>query len=271
MTEIVHLVGSGTGDPELLTLKALRVLREADVVLHDALVSAEILDLIPRGALTLDVGKRCGSTAITQEQIHEMMISLASSGKKVVRLKCGDPLIFGRGGEEIEALRQAGIEVEIVPGITSALAAAAAAKVSLTHRSLASSVVFITAHHAKSSRTNWKALAASGSTLAFYMPGGRYAEISQSLIESGLGEDVPCVIVSRASSKAQQIYSTTVGALAEAPELAAPSILLLGQALSHCSPVPNHDTAYMADPILQSALSRIGGSAGRPEHEQHGH
>jgi uroporphyrin-III C-methyltransferase len=249
----VYLVGAGPGDPELLTLKALRLLREADVVLHDALVSPEVLALIPGNVIAVNVGKRCGWKAITQEQIHERMIAFSLSGKTVVRLKCGDPMIFGRGGEEIDALLQAGIDVEVVPGITSALAAAAAARLSLTHRSVASSVVLVTAHHAKSSRTDWKALAASGSTVAFYMPGNRYAEISRDLIQAGLAEDVPCVIVSRASSQAQQIHSTTVGALAQAPELAAPSILLLGEALSADSMARN--AASLADPMAHQSRS----------------
>lgn len=228
----VYLVGAGPGDPELLTLKALRVLRDADVVLYDALVSQDILDLIPAEAVTFNVGKRCGQKAITQEQINDLMISLARLEKAVVRLKCGDPLIFGRAGEEIEALRRSGTDFEIVPGITAALSAAAAAKVSLTDRNLASSVVFATAHRADNSGLNWKHLASSGSTIVLYMPGQHYVEISQSLLDAGLAEDVPCVIVSRASSQAQLIHYTTVGALLYAPALSAPSILLVGKAMA---------------------------------------
>jgi uroporphyrin-III C-methyltransferase len=227
----VYLVGAGPGDPELLTLKALRVLRDADVVLHDALVSPEILELIPGEAVAFNVGKRCGQKAITQDQINDLMISFAALGKVVVRLKSGDPLIFGRAGEEVEALQQTGTEFEIVPGITAALSAAAAARVSLTNRNLASSVVFVTAHRADDSVLKWNDLALSGSTIVFYMPGQQYAEISQSLLDAGLEEDVPCVIVSRASSEAQLIHHTTVGSLLYAPTLSAPSVVLVGKAL----------------------------------------
>lgn len=227
----VYLVGAGPGDPELLTLRALRVLREADIVMHDALVSQEILELIPGEAVTFNVGKRCGQKAITQDQINDLMISFAALRKVVVRLKCGDPLIFGRAGEEIEALQQSGTEFEIVPGVTAALSAAAAAKVSLTDRNLASSVVFATAHRADNSALNWKSLVLSGSTIVFYMPGQHYTEISHSLLDAGLAEDVPCVIVSRASSEAQLIHYTTVGSLLYAPTLSAPSIVLVGKAL----------------------------------------
>ena len=227
----VYLVGAGPGDPELLTLKALRVLREADVVLHDALVSQEILDLIPAEAVTFNVGKRCGQKAITQAQINDLTVSFAAFGRVVVRFKCGDPLIFGRAGEEIEALRRSGTDFEIVPGITAALSAAAAAKVSLTDRNLASSVVFATAHRADNSALNWKHLASSGSTIVFYMPGQHYAEISRSLLDAGLAEDVPCVVVSRASSEAQLVQHATVGSLLYAPTLSAPSIVLVGKAL----------------------------------------
>jgi uroporphyrin-III C-methyltransferase len=227
----VYLVGAGPGDPELLTLKALRVLRDADVVLHDALVSQDILDLIPGEAVTFNVGKRCGKKAITQNQINDLMISFAALEQGVVRLKCGDPLIFGRAGEEIEALQQSGTEFEIVPGVTAALSAAAAARVSLTNRNLASSVVFATAHRADNSALNWRELALSGSTIVFYMPGQQYAEISERLLDAGLDKDVPCLIVSRASSEAQLIHHATVGSLLYAPALSAPSILLVGKAL----------------------------------------
>ena len=144
----VYLVGAGSGDPELLTLKALRVLREADIVLHDDLISEQILKLIPRTATTMSVGKRCGAARVTQEEINTMLIAYARSGRTVVRLKSGDPMLFGRAGEEIDALRRGGIEMEIVPGISAAFAAAAALKVSLTDRRKASRVVFTTGHRA---------------------------------------------------------------------------------------------------------------------------
>ena len=145
----VYLVGAGPGDPELLTVKALRLIQHAEVILHDDLVSPEILGLAPRTAQLHDVGKRCGSKKIQQEEINFLMITLADSGRQVVRLKSGDPLIFGRAGEEITALRKAGIEYEVVPGVTSAFGAAAAAAIPLTHRRASSSLVFLTAHQAQ--------------------------------------------------------------------------------------------------------------------------
>src|ERR1700674_2328700 len=157
----VYLVGAGPGDPELLTLKALRLLRAADVVLHDDLVTLEILRLISPAADVRNLGKRCGSKTMRQEEINFLMVTLAASGQQVVRLKSGDPLIFGRAGEEIEALRRANIEYEICPGVTSALGAAAAAGIPLTHRRASSAVVLATGHRAdENSAADWKELAA---------------------------------------------------------------------------------------------------------------
>jgi uroporphyrin-III C-methyltransferase len=144
----VYLVGAGPGDPELLTRKAWRVLRSADVVLHDDLVSEEILRVLPRAATVINVGKRCGTKGISQTEINQLMVTLARQGKLIARLKNGDPLLFGRAGEEMEALRQAGIEFDVIPGVTAALGAAASAGISLTDRRHASRVVFVTAHRA---------------------------------------------------------------------------------------------------------------------------
>ena len=149
----VYLVGAGPGDPELLTVKALRVLQTADAVLHDDLVAPEILKLIPPTAQVHNVGKRCGKKKILQEEINYLMVALAETGLRVVRLKSGDPLIFGRAGEEIESLRRANIPFEIVPGVTSALGAAAAAQIPLTHRRASSALVFLTAHQAPGQRS----------------------------------------------------------------------------------------------------------------------
>ena len=150
MTGKVYLVGAGPGDPELLTLKALKLLKSADVVLHDDLISAEILAFIPSSTEVQNVGKRFGQKRISQAEIHALMVQNALLGLQVVRLKSGDPLIFGRAGEEMEALRKAGIEFEIVPGVTSAFGAAANAQIPLTHRQVSSAVVLVTGHHAGS-------------------------------------------------------------------------------------------------------------------------
>jgi uroporphyrin-III C-methyltransferase len=226
----VYLVGAGPGDPELLTLKALRVLKTADAVLHDDLVSPEILNLIPPRAQVHDVGKRCGKKKIQQEEINFLMVALADSGLQVVRLKSGDPLIFGRAGEEIEALRRADIPFEIVPGVTSALGAAATAGIPLTHRRASSALVFITAHQAPGSDVaNWSKLAGSGATLVIYMPGQNYSEIAAKLKAAGLKRDTPCAIVSRATTPHQRTHRSTIADLSRSPKLAAPTLLVVGE------------------------------------------
>jgi len=235
----VFLVGAGPGDPELLTVKALRTLQSADAVLHDDLVSPEILALIPQDAEVRNVGKRCGRKNITQEEINALLVAFASFGLKVVRLKSGDPLIFGRAGEEMEALRNAGIDFEVVPGVTSALASAAAVRVSLTHRDSASAVLFVTGQHAKATKAvEWRKYVASGATLAIYMPGSDYQQISEQLIAAGIKDETACAIVSRASSSLQQIHRTTVNNLKTAPSLPAPTLLLVGEALRATDVVP---------------------------------
>jgi uroporphyrin-III C-methyltransferase len=226
----VYLVGAGPGDPDLLTVKALRLLRTADVVLYDDLVSTEILKLIPPTAKIQNVGKRCGSKTIRQEEINFLMVTQAASGRQVVRLKSGDPLIFGRAGEEIEALRRSNIEYEIVPGITSALGAAAAAGIPLTHRRASSTLVLTAGHRASANDSaDWSGFAAAESTLVVYMPGSSYGETSSKLKAAGFREDTPCAIISRATTPEQRIHRTTVSQLHQAPRLAAPTLLVVGE------------------------------------------
>jgi len=226
----VYLVGAGPGDPELLTMKAVRLLQAADAVLYDDLVAPEILRLIPRAAQQHNVGKRCGTKKIKQEEINFLMIALADSGLNVVRLKSGDPLIFGRAGEEIEALRKAGIEYEVVPGVTSAFGAAASTSIPLTHRRISSAVVLLTAHQAHGSEAaEWNKLAGSGSTLVIYMPGQNYAETADRLRNAGLSNETPCAIVSRASTPQQRTHRTTIGELQHAPKLVSPTLLIVGE------------------------------------------
>ena len=177
MTGKVYLVGAGPGDPELLTLKALKLLKSADVVLHDDLISAEILAFIPSSTQLHNVGKRFGHKRISQAEINALMVQNALLGLQVVRLKSGDPLIFGRAGEEIEALRKADIEFEIVPGITAALGAAANAQIPLTHRQVSSALVLVTGHHAGSDEfADWPAKIPTDATVVVYMPGYDYRE-----------------------------------------------------------------------------------------------
>jgi uroporphyrin-III C-methyltransferase len=225
----VFLVGAGPGDPELLTVKALRLLQSADVILHDDLISSEILELAPKTAHVRSVGKRCGRKKIHQEEINTLLIAYASFGLKVLRLKSGDPLLFGRAGEEIEALRRANVEFEVVPGITSASASAAALRASLTHRSKASAVVLLTSHQAASRSPEWQTYIHSGATLAIYMPGCDYKGTADRLMAAGIRVETPCAIVSQASTRTQQIHRTTIHGLPDAPQLPAPTILLVGE------------------------------------------
>jgi len=229
MKGMVYLVGAGPGDPELLTVKATRLLQSAEAVLYDDLVAPEILQLVPATARLHNVGKRCGKKKVRQEEINFLMVALASAGLRVVRLKSGDPLMFGRAGEEIQALRDAEVPYKIVPGVTSALAAAAAAAIPLTHRRLSSVVIFLTAHQASDSEAaEWNRFAGSGSTLVIYMPGRDCEGLSRKLRSAGLAEETPCVIVSQVSTVRQRIYRTSVLDLATTPSVESPSLVIVG-------------------------------------------
>jgi uroporphyrin-III C-methyltransferase len=230
----VYLVGAGPGDPGLLTLRALKLLQTADVILPDDLVSDEVLDLASPSAEIIPVGKRCGQPRITQAGIHELMLHHARQGQSVVRLKSGDPLIFGRAGEEIAALTAARIPFEIVPGITAAFAVAASLKTPLTDRTSASKLILATAHHAagKLSLTpSWSGAFPDESTLVLYMPGRDFATLSASLIASGIAPETPCVAVSKATTPEERVTNTTVANLAAAEVGPAPVLLLLGRAI----------------------------------------
>jgi uroporphyrin-III C-methyltransferase len=228
MPQKVYLVGAGPGDPELLTRKAWRVLQGADVVLHDDLVSEEILRELPPAAQVISVGKRCGAKGISQDDINDLMVTLARDGKVVARLKNGDPLLFGRAGEEMEALRAAGIEFEVVPGVTAALGAAASAKISLTDRRQAARVVFVTAHREGGTGLTSERDVAADTTYVIYMPGNRYAALAEELQHAGIGAEIPCVVISRATTKGETIYRTTVGRLPQCPAAVSPSLLVVG-------------------------------------------
>jgi len=246
----VYLVGAGPGDPELLTLKALRLLRSAEVVLHDDLVAPEILKLIPSTAQIHNVGKRCGKKKILQGEINDLMVALAASGLRVVRLKGGDPLIFGRAGEEIETLRRNNIPFEIVPGVTSAMGAAAAVQIPLTHRRASSALVLITAHNASekdasekdasekdaAEKDAWSEFVASRATLVIYMPGQNYSDIAKRLTAAGLAGETPCAVISRATTRHQRTHRTTVLDLHRTPQLAAPTLLVVGEVVRLADP-----------------------------------
>ena len=239
MSGKVYLVGAGPGDPELLTLKAARILAGADVVLYDALVSREVLEMVSRDAAMIDVGKRAGKKLLTQDEINSLLVNYAAVNDVVVRLKGGDPLLFGRAGEEIEALRKAGVEFEIVPGITAAVGAAAGAQISLTDRRVASQVLFTTFSrgetgsrgdngHFSDGGFNWAAVTPE-TTVAIYMPGTNYGEVAARLTENGLSPETPCVVVSQATRAEQKVRWSNIAALASEELLPAPSILIVGR------------------------------------------
>lgn len=235
----VHLVGAGPGDPELLTVKAHALIRSAEIILHDDLVSAAILALAGPHAMLVNVGKRCGAKNITQSEINRLMIASARRGLQIVRLKSGDPGIFGRLAEERDALEAAGIPYEIVPGITAALAAAAELSVSLTDRRTSSRIVVISSHRAHENEnepaTDWRGLATNNTTLVVYMPGQNFAALQKELLDAGLDAATPAAIVSRASTPDQREFRTTLGQLQHAPPMDAPSILLIGRPLEHAA------------------------------------
>lgn len=223
----VTLVGAGPGDPELLTVKAVRAIEAADVVLHDDLVPQAVLDLAPSAAEIVNVGKRCGRKSITQEEINGVMVEQARAGRAVVRLKSGDPLLFGRAAEEMAALSEAGVEFEVIPGVSAAFAAAASLGRSLTDRDWASNVIFSTGHHAQSH--NRAALPAlEDATRVVYMPGRDLRLLAEEWLAIGLPEDLPCAVVSRAAQPDEQVVHTTLGALGDAAPTAAPSLLIAG-------------------------------------------
>jgi uroporphyrin-III C-methyltransferase len=228
----VYLVGAGPGDPELLTLKAARLLASADVVLHDALVSREVLAMISPAAELINVGKRAGQKLLTQDEINALLISYGRTRATVVRLKGGDPTIFGRAAEEIEALGAAGIEYEIVPGISAALGAAAAAGISLTDRRVASQILLTTFSRGIDGNVMDWGCVTSTTTLVLYMPGADYADVSQRLLDGGLPADLPCVIVSHATGAQQRVRWSSVSRLASEERLPAPALLIVGRVAS---------------------------------------
>jgi uroporphyrin-III C-methyltransferase len=250
----VYLVGAGPGDPELLTLKAADLLATADVILHDDLVPQAILDRAGSQALVRSVGKRCGAAHITQEQIHALMIEHARLGCSVVRLKSGDPVVFGRAGEEIDALEAADVPCEIVSGVTAMFAAAAAMRKSLTDRRSASKIILTTAHHApeKSSKGRasfWHGTLPNDATLGIYMPGRDLSALAWDMLAAGLSPELPCAVVSHISLPSQQTRTTTLGNLASVAVGPAPLLVLAGWPLG--------DTASMEIPkFVQTATDR---------------
>lgn len=233
----VYLIGAGPGDPELLTLKALRLLQSADVIVYDRLVSPEIMSLIPRGARLIDVGKMPKCHKVPQDQINTILVQEAKRGLCVVRLKGGDPLIFGRGSEEAAELRLHGIAVEYVPGITSAQGAACSTGVPLTHRGLATSVRYVTGHRAKDATLDldWASLANQDTTLVVYMGAMNMEEIAGELISHGLPASIPAMAIASATTPREQRLVSTLGQLSGAldrSDLIAPILVVIGHVVS---------------------------------------
>ena len=231
----VWLVGAGPGDPELLTLKALKAMQAADVVVHDGLVSGEILDLAPAGAQRISVAKRKSRHSYSQDEINRMLVAFALEGLKVVRLKGGDPFIFGRGGEELEACREAAVPCHVVPGVTAALAAGASAGAPLTHRGSAQAVTFVTGHAAKGGEPDldWDSLAKANQTVVIYMGLSMAAPIAARLMGVGRDGATPALIVENASRADERRITTTLAGLAEAASaLSGPALLIVGEAMA---------------------------------------
>lgn len=231
----VVLVGAGPGDPELLTIKALKALQAAEVVVHDGLVSDEILDLAPGSARRISVAKRKSRHSYSQDEINRMLVAFALDGLSVVRLKGGDPFIFGRGGEELEACREAGVDCMVIPGVTAALAAAADAGAPLTHRGSAQAVTFVTGHARDGGEPDldWENLARANQTVVVYMGVSMAAPIAARLIGAGRAGSTPALIVENASRADERRRITTLAGLPEAAAaVRGPALLIVGEAMA---------------------------------------
>lgn len=232
----VYLVGAGPGDPDLLTFKALRLMQQADVVLYDRLVSKGVMELVRRDAELIYVGKQGGSESTRQIDINERLVELAKSGKRVCRLKGGDPFIFGRGGEEIETLSDNGIPFQVVPGITAASGCASYAGIPLTHRNYSQSCRFVTAHLKDgSSNLPWNEFVVEQQTIVFYMALTSVNHICQQLIVHGMREDMPVALVERGTTPEQKVYTTSLSKLPDLinkQEIHAPTLMIVGEVVS---------------------------------------
>ncbi|WP_304163863.1 siroheme synthase CysG [Lonsdalea britannica] len=230
----VSLVGAGPGDAGLLTLRGLQVIQQADVVLYDYLVSADVLELVRRDAEMICVGKRASAHLMPQDEINQRLVTLAQQGKRVVRLKGGDPFIFGRGGEELQHVAKAGIPFQVVPGVTAAAGVTAYAGIPLTHRDYAQSVAFITGHHRVDGKApDWSTLARQRQTLVIYMGTMKAADISRQLIENGRSAATPVAVISRGTCRDQQVLTGTLQQLEPlAQQAATPALLVIGEVVN---------------------------------------
>lgn len=260
----VTLVGAGPGDAGLLTLAGLQALQRADVILVDRLVSAEVRALARRDALQVEVGKEGGGHSVTQEEIHRLLVHYAREGLNVVRLKGGDPFVFGRGGEELLCLRAAGIPYAVVPGVTAALACAAQAGLPLTHREIARSVRFATAHcRGSSDETDWAGLAAEEGTLVLYMGLSQSSRVQRELLARGRSSALPAAIIENGGRPEQRVVLTTLGHLAAAVrelQVGSPALLVLGPAVELAGQLHWHGTAPVVYPA-PAAVATLGDTA----------
>ncbi|SUS05576.1 Uroporphyrinogen-III C-methyltransferase [uncultured Defluviicoccus sp.] len=253
---VVYLVGAGPGDPELLTMRAHRLLREADVVVYDRLVSQAILALIPPGTARISVGKQPRSHPVPQHEINNLLVRLAESGRMVVRLKGGDPFLFGRGSEEAEHLVAHGLRYEVVPGVTSASGCASALGVPLTHRGLASSVRFITGHSREDKELDldWRGLADPDTTLVIYMGMANIAEIAVRLISNGLSEATPVAAVCNGTRPDQRCVVSTLGEVSAAVgSLDGPTLFFVGRVVDLVPALAPGRTATSTRPLPSHA------------------
>lgn len=228
----VFLIGAGPGDPELMTLKAARALGRADVILVDDLVNRGCLSHVRFGARVIEVGKRCGSVSTSQAFIDQLMIGTAKAGHTVARLKGGDPFVFGRGGEELEALSAAGVEVEIIPGITAGTAVPATLGIPVTHRELARGVTFVTGHARDGAEPDWAALARTGTTLVIYMGLKRLPRITSSLMEAGMKPETPaCAIENGTLGYQREVVCTLVNLASDVLSrgIGSPALVVIGE------------------------------------------
>jgi uroporphyrin-III C-methyltransferase len=224
---MISLVGAGPGDPELLTIRGLKRLQEADVVVHDALVGTGVLALARPDAELIDVGKRPGAP-VPQELINELLVHLVQSGRNIVRLKGGDPFVFGRGGEEALALTRAGLDFEVVPGVSSVIAAPAAAGIPVTHRGVSASFTVVTGHRQRGEpAVNWQALAHVGGTIVVLMGVAQRAAIAAALMDGGMPADTPVAAIRHATSSQQQVVRCSLSELADAA-VASPATIVIG-------------------------------------------
>ncbi|MCF8133270.1 MAG: uroporphyrinogen-III C-methyltransferase [Synechococcus sp. Tobar2m-G35] len=245
---IVYLVGAGPGDPDLLTLRAHRLLQRCDALVHDALVPLELLELLPEGCAVHPVGKRRGHHSVPQPSTNELLVELAGRHRCVVRLKGGDPFLFGRGGEEAAYLASRGIAVEVVPGVTAGIAAPAYAGIPVTHRRAGSSVTFVTGHEEidkDRAGVDWRGLARSSAGLVIYMGLHNLRRIAEELLAGGLGAETPAAVIQQGSVSGQRLLIAPLSELADAADaqaITAPAIVVVGQVVAErveaCAPLP---------------------------------